>query len=94
MTAALETLSDSEDKNINENIKTWAKDSLDLYEMKQHKPWLLDQSKQTKMQWLEDPKKNNVYSLNNVRCEARKHFRKKRRNIWKQKLMNVKLTVR
>jgi hypothetical protein len=29
------------------------------------------------MQWLEDPKQNNVYSLNNVRCEAGRHFRKK-----------------
>jgi hypothetical protein len=28
------------------------------------------------MQWLEDPNQNNVYSLNNVRCEVRGHFRK------------------
>jgi hypothetical protein len=43
MTAISENLSDSEDintawENINENIKTSAKDSLDLYELKQHKP--------------------------------------------------------
>jgi hypothetical protein len=43
MTTALENLSDSDDinrawENINENIKTSAKDSLELYEMKQHKP--------------------------------------------------------
>jgi len=42
--AALENLSDSEDinrvwKNIKGNIKTSAKQSLGLYEMKQHKPW-------------------------------------------------------
>jgi len=41
--AALENLSDCEDinrawENFNENIKTSAKDSLDLYELKQHKP--------------------------------------------------------
>jgi len=40
--AALENLSDSEDisrawENIPENIKTSAKDSLGLYELKQHK---------------------------------------------------------
>jgi hypothetical protein len=42
---ALENLNDSEDikracENIKQNIKTSAKDSLGLYEMKQHKPWL------------------------------------------------------
>jgi len=40
----LENLGDSEDihvawKNIKENIKTSAKESLGLYELKQHKPW-------------------------------------------------------
>jgi len=42
--AALENVSDSEDihsalENIKENFKTLAKDSLGLYELKQHKPW-------------------------------------------------------
>jgi predicted lipase len=42
--AALENLHDSKDinrawENIKENIKTSAKDSLGLYELKQHKPW-------------------------------------------------------
>ena len=41
--AALENLNDSEDinrvwKNIKENIKASAKDSLGLHELKQHKP--------------------------------------------------------
>jgi len=40
----LENLKDSEDinrawKNIKEEIKTSAKDSQGLYELKQHKPW-------------------------------------------------------
>jgi len=40
----LENLSDGEDinrawQNIKENIKTSAKESLGLYELKQHKPW-------------------------------------------------------
>jgi hypothetical protein len=39
----LENLSDSEDterawENIKENVKTSSKDSLGLYELKQHKP--------------------------------------------------------
>ena len=42
--AALENLTDSKDinrawGNIEENIKTSAKDSLGLQELKQHKPW-------------------------------------------------------
>jgi len=44
MFAALENLNDSKNinrawENINENIKTLAKESLGLYEWKQHKPW-------------------------------------------------------
>ena len=42
--ATLENLSDGEDinlawENIKENIKTSAKESLGIYELKQHKPW-------------------------------------------------------
>jgi hypothetical protein len=42
--AALENLSDSKDINrawedINENIKTSAKESTGLHDLKQHKPW-------------------------------------------------------
>jgi hypothetical protein len=42
--AALENLSDGEDinrawENIKGNIKTAAKESLGLHELKQHKPW-------------------------------------------------------
>jgi hypothetical protein len=43
-------------------IKTSAKERLGLHEMKQHKPWfdeehlgILDQRKQAKMQWIQDP---------------------------------------
>jgi hypothetical protein len=45
-------------ENIKENIKTAAKNSLGLCELKQHKPWFdeeflrfLDQRKQAKMKW-------------------------------------------
>jgi len=45
----LENVNDSKDinrvwENIKENIKTSAKESLDLYELKQHKPWFDEES--------------------------------------------------
>jgi len=96
--AALENLSDDEDinracENIKENIKTSAKDSLGLQELKQHKPWLdeeyldyLDQRKQAKMQWVRDPSQSNVDNLNNARCEASRHFRNKKKAYLKAKI--------
>ena len=38
---------------------------------------ILDQRKQAKIQWLQDPNQNSEDNLNNVRCEASRHFRKK-----------------
>ena len=89
MFAALENISDSKGinrawENIKENIKTLAKESLGLHRLKQHKPTFdeeclgfLDQSKQAKMQWLQDPNQSNVDNLNNVRHEASRHFKTK-----------------
>jgi hypothetical protein len=74
--AAFENLTVSEDikrawENIKESIKISAKDSLGLYKQKQHKPWFdeeclqfLNQRKQAKMQWLQDPNRSNVDNLN------------------------------
>jgi len=69
-------------ENIKENIKPSAKDSLGLHEWKQHKPRFdrecsdfLDQRKQAKMQWIQDPSRSNVDNLNNVRHDASRHFR-------------------
>ena len=68
MFAALENSNDNEKinrvwDNIKHIIKTSTKQSLGLYEMKQHKPCFheeflrfLDQRKQAKMQWLQDKK--------------------------------------
>ena len=71
-----------------------------MQEMKQHKPWIdeeclgiLDQRKQAKMQWIQDPSQSNADNLNNVRRDASRHFRK-RRHILELKLRNWKLTVR
>ena len=62
-------------ENIKENIKTSAKESLGLHKWKQHKAWFdtecldfLDQRKQAKMQWIQDPSQSNVDNLNIVRC--------------------------
>jgi hypothetical protein len=101
----LENLSNCEDinkvwENIIKNIKTTAKTSLSLHELKQQKVWFdeecldfLDQRKQAKMQWVQDPSQRNKDNLNNVSCEARRHLRN-RRNICNLKLMNLKIQVR
>jgi len=73
--AALENLSDGDNinrvwVNIKENIKISAKERLGTYELKQHKPrfdveclHFLDQMKQAKMQWSQDPDQSNVEYL-------------------------------
>jgi hypothetical protein len=80
-------------ENIKECIKTSAQESLGLYERKQHKPWFddecakfLDQRKQAKLQWLQNPNQSNVDNLNNVRREASRHFRNKKKVYLKAKI--------
>ena len=46
----------------------------------------LDQMKQAKMQWLQDPNQSNVDNLNNVRCEASRHFKNKKKEYLKPKI--------
>ena len=91
--AALGNTSDEGDinrvwENIKENIKTSAKESLGLHELKQHKPWFdeeclhfLDERKQAKLQWVQDPSQRNVDNLNNVT-----HFRNKKKVYLKAKI--------
>ena len=80
-------------KNIKENIKTSAKKSLGLQDLKQHKTWFdekclhfLDQRKQTKLQWVQDPSQSIVDNLNNVRRKATRHFRNKKKAYLKAKI--------
>jgi hypothetical protein len=54
-------------------MKASTKQSLGLYELKQHKPWsheeylqLLVQRIQAKYCWLQDPNQSNLENLNNV----------------------------
>jgi hypothetical protein len=78
---------------IRENIKISAKESLGYCELKKHKPWfhqacskLIDQRKQAKLQWLQDPSKINGDNLNIVRREASRYFRNKNRQCLKDKI--------
>jgi hypothetical protein len=93
--AALEDLNaeveiNSDWERIRENIKISAKRSVGYFELKKHKPWfnrgfskLLGQKKQAKLQWLQDPSEINLDNLNNVRCEASRYFRNKKRQYLK-----------
>jgi Zn-finger nucleic acid-binding protein len=66
-----------------------------------HKPWLdegcsklLDQRKQAKLQRLQDPSEINGDNMNNVRHEASRYSRNKKREYLKTKVMSLQLTVR
>ncbi len=94
----MENLSDNKDinrdwQNIKENIKTSAKESLGMRELEQHKPWFgeeclhfLDERRQAKMQWVQDPSQRNVDNLNSVRREASRHLRNKKKAYLKSKI--------
>jgi hypothetical protein len=78
-------------ETIRENINISAKESLGYFEFKKHKPWfdkgcskLLDQRKQAK--WLQDQSEINRDNLNNVRHEASRQFRNKKREYLKGKI--------
>jgi uncharacterized protein YaaR (DUF327 family) len=80
-------------ETITEKTKISAKESLGYYELKMHKPCfnkgcskLLDQRKQYKLQWLQDPSKIDGDNLNNTRCEDSRHFRNKWREYMKNKI--------
>jgi hypothetical protein len=58
-----------------------------------HKPWfnegcskLLDQRKQPKLLWLQDPSEINGDNLNNARCETGRYFRNKKREYLNDKI--------
>ena len=45
-----------------------------------------DQRKQAKMQWIQDPSWSNVDNLNNVRRDASRHFKNKKKAYLKAKI--------
>jgi hypothetical protein len=80
-------------ETITENIKISVKENLGYFELKKHKPWfdegcskLLDERKQAKLQWLQGPSEINGDKVNNVRREASRHFRNKKREYLKDKI--------
>jgi hypothetical protein len=96
--AALEDLDTEVEINsaletIREYIKISSKESLDYFKLKKHKAWydkgcqkLLDQRKQAKFQWLQDPYEINEDHPNNVKHEASRYFRNKKREYLKDKI--------
>jgi hypothetical protein len=59
--------------------------------LKNHKPWsaegcskLIDQKKQAKLKWLQDPSELNGDNLKIVRREASRHFRNKKKEYLKE----------
>jgi hypothetical protein len=73
--------------------QTFNQKSLGYYELNKHKPWfnkgcpeLLDQRKQAKLHWLQDLVKINGDNLNNIRCEASRHFSNKKSEYPKDKI--------
>jgi hypothetical protein len=80
-------------ETIRGNKKISAKESLSYFEFKKNKSWLdegcsklLDQRKQAKLQWLQDPSEINGNNLNNVGREASRYFRNKKREYLKDKI--------
>jgi hypothetical protein len=96
--AALEYLGESFDINIaweiiRENIKTSAKENLGYQMLKHNKPWfgdeclkLIDQRKQDKLQWLQNPNQTNRDNLQNIRKETSRIFGTKKREHMEGKI--------
>jgi hypothetical protein len=96
--ATLESLDESFDSNnawesIKENIKISAKDNLGYHRLKHNKPWfddecskLIDQQKQAKLQWLQNPSQISGDNLKNLRHETSRTFRDKKREYLKGKI--------
>jgi hypothetical protein len=74
-------------ETITENINISAKESLGYNEPSFNEGCskLLDQRKQAKLKWLQDPGKFNGDNLNNKIHETSRHFRNKKRQYLKDK---------
>jgi hypothetical protein len=72
-------------KSIRKNIKTSVTHILGYYKLNQHRLWfdkrskLLDQRKKAKLQRLKNLSQINGDDLNNVKYEANRNFRSKKR---------------
>jgi len=64
-----------------------------MYELKQHKPCFdekclhfLDEMKHAKMQWLQDTNQSSLDNQNNIRHEASRYYRNKKKEYLKAKI--------
>jgi hypothetical protein len=101
--AALESLDQSIDTNyawesIRENIKTSAKYNPGYQKLKHNKQWfddecskLIDQRKQGKLQWLQNPSQINGDNLQKLRRETSRIFRKKKKEYLKGKIYELEI---
>jgi hypothetical protein len=78
---------------IKGNIKISAKENLSCYKLKKHRPWfdkgwskLLDQRKQAKLQWLQQPSEINGDNLNNKGRDDSRQFMNKETEYLKDKI--------
>jgi hypothetical protein len=83
-------------ESIRENIKASAKENLGYQKLKHNKPWfddkcsqLIDQQKQAKLQWLQNPNQISGDNLQNVKCETSRTFRNKKREYLKGKIIEL-----
>jgi hypothetical protein len=84
---------DRAQESVRGNMKALSTERLGYYELKQHKPLfveecskLLEQRKQAKLQWLQNPSETNGDNLKNVRRENGRTFRNKKRKRVKEKI--------
>jgi hypothetical protein len=80
-------------ESIRESIKTSAKQNLGHHRLKNNKLWfqcrcskLIDQRKQAKLQWLQNPSQINGDNLQNLRRETSIIFRNKKKEYMKEKI--------
>jgi hypothetical protein len=78
---------------IREYIKTSVKENLGYHRLKHNKPWfdddcskLIDQRKQAKLQWLQNPSQINGDVLQNLRRETSRTFRNKKKEYLKDNI--------
>jgi hypothetical protein len=79
-------------ESIRENMKTSVKENLGYHRLKNNKPWfddkcskLIDQWKQVKLQWLQNPSHINGTNLQNFKHETSRTFRNKKQEYLKDK---------
>jgi hypothetical protein len=55
---------------------------------------ILDKRKQAKIQWLQNANQNNGDNMHNIRCEASRHFRNKKKEYLKAKINELEKNSR